>query len=100
MLDTAKSRGGVLIRLTPERWSHIVEEHAEMAGMRLEVIESIEHPDRVISGKEGALMATREYETGRHLVVVYRELRNDGFVITAFSTTRAGFIERRKQIWP
>lgn len=100
MLDEVRSKGGVLIRLTPERWSHIVEEHTEMAGWKLEVLESIESPDRVLAGREGALIATRQHEVGRHIVVVYRELGHDGFVITAFMTSRAGFIERRKQVWP
>lgn len=28
------SRGQVRIRLTAERWAHIVEEHCELAGLR------------------------------------------------------------------
>ncbi len=65
-----------------------------------DVIETIESADRVLAGNEGALLATREFEPGRHMVVVYREIAEDGFVITAFMTTRAGFIQQRKQIWP
>jgi len=35
---TVPSRNSVPIRLTAERWVHITEEHAELAGMRLEVV--------------------------------------------------------------
>jgi hypothetical protein len=38
MTITVVSRGGIQIRLTDERWSHIVEEHCELAGMREEVL--------------------------------------------------------------
>lgn len=34
------------------------------------------------------MLALREIEAGKFLVVVYRELQNDGFVITAFVTRR------------
>ena len=36
MTRMATSRGGVPIRLTSERWAHIVEEHCELAGLREE----------------------------------------------------------------
>jgi len=46
------------------------------------------------------MLALRELELGKFLVVVYRELVGDGFVITAFVTRRLRSIERRKQLWP
>jgi hypothetical protein len=35
-MDAAISRNGVTIRLTEERWFHIVETHDEMAGRHLQ----------------------------------------------------------------
>jgi len=35
---------------TDERWSHITEEHAELAGYRLEVVEAIAEPERILAG--------------------------------------------------
>jgi len=32
-------------------------------------------------------LAVREFSLGKHLVVVYRELEKDGFVITSFLTS-------------
>lgn len=60
MIDQVMSKNGVPIRLTDERWSHITEEHCELAGMRLEVLETISDPERVLEGNYGALMAARE----------------------------------------
>ncbi|MHC1574416.1 MAG: hypothetical protein ACXQTY_01225 [Candidatus Methanogasteraceae archaeon] len=39
-MDVAKSKNGVPIRLTKERWFHITEEHSEMAGYYFEVLET------------------------------------------------------------
>lgn len=44
MLEKVLSANGVLIRLTDERWAHITEEHCELAGLRLEVIETVANP--------------------------------------------------------
>jgi hypothetical protein len=96
----ANSVNGVPIRLTDERWAHITEEHGELAGQRQEVLETISHPQRVVAGNAGELLAVRKVEAGRWLVAVYREFRDDGFVITAFLTRRHAGLNRRKQLWP
>lgn len=100
MSNVVRSQNGVPIRLPDERWSHIVEEHSELTGLRLEVLETVAEPDTILEGKHGEKLAVRSLETGRWLVVVYREWETDGFVITAFITTRPGFMERRKRVWP
>jgi hypothetical protein len=100
MTGTATSKNGVAIRLTDERWAHITEEHAELAGCRLEVLEAIAEPERIVSGGAGELLALRKQNDGKTLVVVYREAAGDGFVITAFLTRREALLKRRKQLWP
>ena len=100
MIETVLSQNKIPIRLTDERWAHITEEHCEIAGMRLEVLETIENPSRILAGGEEELLAVQEIEKGKFLVVVYRELTNDGFIITAFLTRRIKSLNRRKQIWP
>jgi hypothetical protein len=99
VIDTATSKNGIAIRLTEERWDHITDEHGEMAGLRLDVLETISNPIRVVAGGEGELLAVRELELGKYVVVVYRELGDDGFVITAFVTRRIKSLERREQLW-
>lgn len=100
MIDRAKSKNGVSVRLTDERWTHIVEEHSEMAGLRPEVMETITDPSMILEGQYGVLMAAREILSGKYVVVVYRESGHDGFIITSFMTRRQRFLGRRKRLWP
>jgi len=101
VISTAISRSGVSIRLTDERWAHIVEEHCELSGMRANVLETISDAERVVAGRHDALLAIRRVEAGKSLVVVYRERdASDGFVITAFVTRRLAALGRRQQRWP
>jgi len=101
MSGTARSRNGVAIRLTDERWEHIAEEHGELVGFRQMILDAIACPERILEGGAGELLAVGKLESGRALVVVYREVdERDGFVITAFRTTRVRRLERRRQLWP
>jgi len=98
--EAVLSVGKVSIRLTAERWSHIVDEHCELAGMRFEVLETVASPKAVFAGGAGELLAIREVAPGKQLVVVYREMENDGFIITAFITSKTHTLYRRTRIWP
>jgi hypothetical protein len=100
MSDAVASVAGIPIRLTDERWAHVIDEHAELAGLRVEILKAIAEPQRVVEGRRGELLATREIGPGEFLVVVYRETGDDRFVITAFLTRRSGSLDRRKQRWP
>ena len=68
--------------------------------MRLEVIDAIANPSRILKGGKGELLAVQESHTGKHLVVVYREIGKDGFIITAFITSKTKSLNRRDQLWP
>jgi hypothetical protein len=100
MVKSAVSRNGVAIRLTDERWAHISEEHNELSQLQSEVLAAIRDPVRVVEGNAGELLGVRELELGKYMVVMYREVPNDGFVITAFVTRRIRSLEKRKQLWP
>ena len=100
MVDRALSKHGVSIRLTDERWSHITEEHCELAGLRSEVLEAVAQPERILLGGDGEHLAIREIVEGKHLVVIYRERIEEGFIITAFVTRRMRSLVKRRQIWP
>jgi hypothetical protein len=100
MTTTVTSKNEIPIRLTDERWTHITQEHAELTDLRDEVMKAIAEPVRVAEGGAGELLAVRELQLGKYLVVVYREGVGDGFVITAFLTRRIRSLERRKQLWP
>jgi len=100
MIQTVTSKNGISIRLTDERWAHITEEHCELAGMRLETLDTVANPSKILKGGYGELLAVREFEKDKFLIVVYRELSDDGFIITAFLTRRKEYFNRREQIWP
>ena len=100
MISIVLSKNGVPTRLTDERWAHIIEEHGELVGLRQEVLQTVADPGRIVAGQAGELLAIRELESGKWLVVAYRELGDDGFVITAFLTRRLRSFEKRKQLWP
>ena len=55
MTETVTSKNGVSIRLTDERWSHISEEHAELAGHKLDALEAVSDAERILAGNAGEL---------------------------------------------
>ena len=65
MISEVVSKTGIPVRLTDERWAHITEEHCELAGLRSEVLETVFHPERILAGGDGELMAIREVEPGK-----------------------------------
>lgn len=96
-MDVAFSKNGVPIRLTDERWLHIVENHDDVAGYYDEVLETIEDPEIILRGHSGALIAVKALGRRKYLAVIYKELsRKDGFVITAYFTSQ---ISRRLIKW-
>lgn len=95
--QTINSINNIPIRLTHERLFHILENHDELAGRSFEVLETINDPDIIFKGKQGELLAAKSYN--RHwLIVVYKEGKNDGFIITAFDTTKIDSIKKYKRI--
>ena len=96
--DTVLSQAGVPIRLTEERWFHIVENHDDLAGHYDDVLDAVENPDIIVKGYGGALVAMRGLAQGRYLAVIYKEMsRTDGFIVTAYFTSR---LPRRSILWP
>jgi len=84
-MDIAVSKAGVPIRLTDERWYHIVENHDDLAGYYDDVLITVEEPDYILRGYGGALVAVRSLGRRKFLAVIYKEVtRNDGFIITAY----------------
>ena len=47
-MDILQSINGVPIRLTDERWVHIVENHDDLAGFHDEIVDILEYPEYII----------------------------------------------------
>lgn len=104
---TTISKNGVLIRLTEERWKHIVLMHPGLADKQTTVLTTVKNPDYVLKGGARELLAVSALSKRACLVVVYKEtllLRNkeeinDGFIITAFETTDTRWLFKKEIIW-
>ena len=97
-----QSKNEVAIRLTRERWTHIVERHPEMDGQRQRVLETVSDPEMIQQGDFEEYLAIRFYNetplTSKFLVVVYKEIaRTDGFILTAYYSGKPS--ERRRTLW-
>ena len=89
------------VRLTNERWRHIIRRHPEMKNQIEKVVETIENPQYILKGDYGELIAVKFFQetplTQKYLIVVYKEISEvDGFIITAYFTTQ--FSKRREII--
>ncbi len=85
ILDTAVSINGVTIRLTEERWEHILDRHEEFAYSDLNtILDAVEDPEYILQGYKGTLVAVVVLGRSGYLHVVYKEVNaGDGFVVTA-----------------
>lgn len=98
-MNVVYSKNNVLIRLTDERWGHIVENHNELAGRKYEVLETIAEPELIVRGRAREFLAAKKINK-RWSVVVYKEVaKKDGFIITAFITSRIKYLLKKKIIW-
>jgi hypothetical protein len=89
------------MRLTAERWGHIVARHPEIQSLLDALLETVARPDMIQQGSSGELLAIRYYArtplTSKFLVVAYRETgTEDGFVLSAYLTNRPS---RRPPLW-
>jgi hypothetical protein len=97
-----RSQNNVPIRLTTERWAHIIRQHQEMAMQRERILETVNTPDMIQAGDFGELLAVRFYPqtplTEKYLVVAHRETAvDDGYIVTAYLARRPSV--RREVIW-
>ncbi len=97
-----KSKNNIPIRLTKERWCHIISRHLELIEQKERILETIAEPEIIQEGDFGELIAIKFYKetplTSKYLVVIYKEIESfDGFVITAYYTNKPS--ERRKILW-
>jgi len=100
-LHTLVSVNGHSIRITARQWAHVTEAHDYMSGNLDKVLETLAEPDRVVAGEQGESLALRVYEktsiTRKIAVVVYRD-QADGFLITAFFTSKPQKVEKKGQV--
>lgn len=98
VLDIVYSINGVPIRITEERWEHVLEARPYMASHYDHVLDAIERPTYVLRGDGGTLKAVLTLTGRKYLCAIYREIGGtDGFMITAYVSER---LDKGKIIWP
>lgn len=97
ILETISSINGVRIRLTEERWEHIIDEHPYMTSYYEALLAAVEQPQYILRGRKGVMVAVASLGRRKFLHVMYRELgKRDGFIITAFIQSN---FERSRSLW-
>jgi hypothetical protein len=98
ILATVDSINGVPVRLTEERWDHILDNHLELSDSDMDLIlDAVKRPEYILSGYKSSLIAIIVLGSSRYLHVVYREVnRDDGFIITAGIRPK---MRRKNIIW-
>ena len=96
------SKNRTPIRLTDERWGHIVTWHPELDGQRRAVLETVAGPEIIQQGDYGELLAAWFYKGtslgDKYLVAAYLEVKaTDGFILTAYYTRRLS--TQREILW-
>jgi len=81
------------IRLTIERWMHIIQRHPEMLFEKDKVVETIQFPDFIQKGDYNTVLAIKFFKktplTSKYLIVVCKEINNnDGFILTSYFTNK------------
>jgi hypothetical protein len=101
MKNITYSVNNIPIRLPDERWSHIVENHNDVAGYYYDVLEAVTNPTWILEGDEDELWAVKLISKRKAFLVIYKESKEhkDGFIITAFITTKIRKLLKRKIIW-
>jgi len=98
-MEIIKSINDISIRMTSERWFHIIENHDDLAGFYDEIIDTLQFPDYVIKGYKEAKIALRIIRSDKFLAVVYKEVSEiDGFIITAYFSSKINLMEE-KILW-
>ncbi len=91
------------IRLTYERYEHLVTDHPEMVGQIERVGETLLNPDQIVRSRtdEQVELFYKHYKitpvTEKFLCAVVKVLENDAFVITVYFTDA---IKKGEILWP
>src|SRR6266478_2189574 len=97
ILGIAHSINAVPIRLTAERWEHILDSHPELGSYRETILDAIENPDYILASRRGALGAVVVLGRKAFLHVFYVEKsRRDGFIISALVEEK---MNKAKILW-
>ncbi|MDB9419793.1 hypothetical protein PN467_04470, partial [Microcystis aeruginosa CS-563/04] len=70
-------QNGVLIRLTEERWKHIISGHSELVSYQAEILKTIRYPEKILVGNHQELLAVKQIVSGKYLGSAEKVFRRD-----------------------
>ena len=85
-----KDKHGKEIHLSKERWTHINQDHPEMADYIEEIKETLKNPDKIatFSFEENVKRCYKYFKSrtspAKHLLAIVKYLNGKGFIITAY----------------
>ena len=104
IVAVVESANGVPIRLSEERWSHILKGHGELGDFQVELLLTVSRPEAVYRSpleRSPQFAAVRRFDRLRafglaeNLVVHYREVSvDDGFILTSYVMSDSRLIGR------
>lgn len=102
VLGIVNSINGIKIRLTDERWNHIVNVHQEIDIKDYKrFLKVISSPEIIFKGGRDELLAIQKVSRkSLWIVVPYKEVnKQDGFVLTAYFTSDLTWLFKKEIIW-
>ena len=104
MPAVTRSKAGISIELTRERWNHIITSHLDMTDNEDLLLKTVEDPDMILKGVSDEVRVVRFFQEThvgpRYIMAAYKELRDGGgFIITAYKTTKVAQLVTRGVVW-
>ena len=97
MVFIKKEKFGQLIRLTEERWQHIIERHPEVEGHLAKIQSTIQNPDIIVKNQynKNERYYHRYFKSLTNYLVIVIEYKKN-FIITAFISRK---VKRGEILW-
>ena len=91
------------MRLTFERWYHIIRQHPEMAHFQNEIERALTSPDEIYRGRHGEFAVLKRdaivlKKKRLYVVVYYKPTPGDAFVLTAHPMSSKG-VRKKFRKW-
>jgi len=97
IIGVSRSINGVPIRLTDERWEHILDSHPELSSYQEALLDAVEQPDYILASRRGTFAAVILLGRKTFLHVFYVEKgRHDGFILSAILQDK---MDKARIIW-
>lgn len=93
----------VPVRLFKRQLEHVLLKRPWLIQHLNEVKSTVKEPDFVLKGEHGEYLSVKYFEHilgGKHLIVVYKVIESEGFIIAIFPMRKVDkLIRKRERVW-